>query len=91
MKLSKAQKHVLLLMKHGWSLCVTSGFHTNHWLQEDGCGRGGNTEKVNANTFWAIASKNWVKRNGGRYPTTSYGITGAGLEILAKQIREDKV
>jgi len=83
------QKQVLLLMKHGWALCSTNGFnHTRHWLQENGCGKGGNTEKVNTNTFWAIAGRDWIAKNGGKYPTTSYGITSKGLDALARHRKD---
>ncbi len=82
MKPSKAQKNVLLLMKHGWELCKSSTMSGRSWLQENGCGKGGKTQEVNGNTFFALSKRGWIGCSKRSFPTSCYAITGRGLNVL---------
>ena len=66
-KLTKLQQKVVDLMKAGWELGVSDHFTTTSrmerycWLQKNGLGKGGLTEKVNMNTLQALISKGMIK------------------------------
>lgn len=80
-KLSKPMQRVIDLMAEGWDCCVSRGYTSSVFLQKDGCGRGGKSEKVNSNTFSAIYERGLVREHSTRYPTTIYVLSYAGKEL----------
>ncbi len=56
-ELTKAQLHVVELMRQGWELGQRDG---RCWLQQDGYGKGGKIEDVNANTIYALYNHNII-------------------------------
>ena len=74
MKLSKSQQHVVDLMDQGWHLGMTGGINPEPWLQRDGLGYGGPTERIHRGTFWALWKKRAIinKDSGYRYGGTEY-------------------
>jgi hypothetical protein len=82
MKLSKQMLRALTLMKEGYELGHSMGFSGSVWLQKGGCGRGGATEKIRFDTFFALRDRQLIAHVGTSYPTDKYGITCEGLAQL---------
>lgn len=84
-KLTQNQVEAIRLMANGWELgCSWStGGGIRYWLQQGGCGRGGDSRKVNASTVSGLFKRSLVdmKKNG--FPTTTYELTPAGREMAA--------
>jgi len=76
MKLSKRQQIVVDRMQESWALCVSRGFHSNVWLQKNGCGRGGESEQVSFSTFHALYKRNLITLNKDGYPTECWKLKG---------------
>lgn len=72
MKLSKTQQDVVDLMKNGWELGSTMTFEGGCWLQENGCGRGGNTERVSNSTVHALLNKGIICEKKAKFPLRTY-------------------
>jgi len=64
MALSKNQQRVVDLMGDGWALGLSCGRETCAWLQQDGLGRGGATEKVTLATFNGLWKEGAIKAKG---------------------------
>ena len=76
MKLSKAQQAVVDLMREGWSLCSSTSISISGiWLQEYGCGCGGQTQKVNAHTFFALKKRGVIEIQSNQFPTSCHRLT----------------
>lgn len=82
MKLSKTQIKVLSLMRDGWEMGASDGLYFTIWLQKNGVGRGGPTEKVNGRTFISLEERKLIKTSKNGYPTKKYVIADAGIEAL---------
>lgn len=78
-KVTKKQAHVLQLMNEGWELGVSSSLTSHIWLQQDGLGRGGNTEGVHTNTFKGLYTRRLIKQKTRSFPTRLWGLTEAGI------------
>ena len=81
MKLSKAQQRVIDLMSEGWELGHSRGYQTSAWMQKDGIGRGGDSEKVNANTFFALRGKGLITVAREGFPTNVYKLCSQESEL----------
>ena len=81
MKLSPVQQKVIDLMKQGWEMGVSMTMDSRVWLQEDGVGRGGKSQKVNANTFFSLCSKGLIELKAQSFPTSKYGLTEKGIAL----------
>ena len=82
-KLSELQMTVLECMALGWSLCSEQGFQRSAWLQEDGCGRGGETRSVNFSTLHSLSKRGLIRVKARDYPTTSWILAGPWLRRRA--------
>jgi len=71
-KLSNPQQKVIDLMKAGWELGVNGGINNRAWLQRDGCGRGGPTEDVHFNTFYALYKRHLIVIKKAGFPTATW-------------------
>lgn len=90
---TKAQLQVLRRLREGWALGLNTTFHGKPWLQRDGLGKGGPTERVTHSTLNALHTQELValKREG--FPFREYKLTRKGacsvikheLEELAKR------
>ncbi len=74
-RLSAAQIHVLERMRQGWALCTSEGFDSSCWLQRDGCGKGGLSEKVRSDTWFSLFKRKLIHRKEQRYPTSTWELT----------------
>ena len=81
MKLSKAQKEIVGLMKDGWELGHSQGMHPRAWIQKGGVGRGGDTMKMSMSTFHVLLDKNLVELSLKSFPTSKYNLTELGKSI----------
>ena len=82
-KLTPARLAVLLKMAEGWELGRSTSLAMNvnrEWLQKDGIGRGGETEKVRAGTARALESAQLIKRVRASFPSQAYVITDYGRQ-----------
>ena len=76
MKLSKIQQEVIDLMRDGWELGQSKGFHESTWLQQGGCGKGGPTKKISSATLTALYDRGLIVKNEHKYPRTTYKLKG---------------
>ena len=74
MKLSEKQLEVINLMSEGWELCVSSTMSSRAWLQKNGCGKGGDTKNVHANTFYSLLDRGFLKLKCDGFPTRCYDL-----------------
>jgi len=72
MKLSKAQQAVVDAMRNGWQLGEGMDFRGRTWLQQGGCGRGGTTKEVRANTVSALLRAGAIKKDEESFPLRTY-------------------
>ena len=73
MKLSKSQIKVINLMNDSWQLVSTMGLYNQvFWLQKGGCGRGGESINVNANTVRSLIKAGIITMNTREYPLQTY-------------------
>jgi hypothetical protein len=72
MNLSKAQQIVVDKMREGWELGCGMDLHGHPWLQKNGCGRGGETIKVNRNTFCSLLSLGVIENVNRTFPLATY-------------------
>lgn len=75
MKLSKTQAEVVELMKQGWALCSSATFDGGSWIQKNGCGKGGETKTVSANTVCALYKKGVIELKIDGFPTRCHKLT----------------
>lgn len=80
MKLSKPQQKVINLMSAGWALGAEFGLNTRCWLQQDGLGRGGETEDVRSDTFHSLYKNGLIEKVKSGFPASTYGLTEFGKE-----------
>lgn len=79
MKLSPAQLEVLRLMADGWELgSSVSSQRSSTWLQKGGCGRGGESQTVSANTIAALWNRDLIEFGERSFPTQTYKLTALG-------------
>lgn len=79
MKLSKAQQKIIELMKEGWELGRSTSFASNRaWVQQDGVGRGGKSEKMSISTFCVLLDKKLIELKKDGFPTSKYQLTELG-------------
>lgn len=69
-ELSRRMQEVIDLMDEGWSLCST--FHSGSWLQKNGCGMGGETKRVHANTVHALLERGLIVLSRFGFTTSAY-------------------
>ena len=75
-KLTKLQQHVVGRMNEGWALGLSTGIAPNAWLQQNGLGRGGATEKVNIATFSGLHRRGVIRnKNTSQFPSVAYVLT----------------
>lgn len=72
MKTTAKMDAVLNMMRDGWSLCYGSGLGTCIWLQKNGCGRGGDSERVHAATFHGLFKRGLIRESHTNYPTSTW-------------------
>lgn len=80
-KLSPAQMKVLKLMAEGWELGLSSGLNFYAWLQKNGLGCGGPTERVHAGTFNGLCRRGLVRQVRYGFLSSLYGLTDDGKKI----------
>jgi len=78
--LTPSQKEVIKLMREGWELGA-SGSTSNHWLQKDGVGRGGETKKINNSIAFVLREKNLIFCPEYHFPSSTYLLTELGKTI----------
>ena len=74
-KLSANQQSVVDKMKEGWQLGLHMGYNTRYWLQKNGCGRGGETQEVNAHTARALRSKGLIVVDETSFPLQTFRLS----------------
>lgn len=72
MKLSQRQQEVIDLMKQGWELGLSSGWHTWCSIQQGGQGKGGESRNININTLNSLQEKKLIEFDYEKYPTKIY-------------------
>lgn len=82
MKISEAQIKLLQLMDSGWQLGTSSGITSRTWLQKGGCGKGGESRRVNTNTKHALWEKGLIELDKIGFPTTTWKLTEQGKSAL---------
>lgn len=75
MKISKAQQRVVTLMEEGWELGWSSSIGGRIWLQKNGVGRGGETERVLPATAMALIKAGIIVCDKPSFPTSKYRLT----------------
>lgn len=60
-KLSDRQREAIGFMRNGYELGYSSGYNTNVWLQEGGCGKGGKAQKMTFGTFDALRDRGLIE------------------------------
>lgn len=75
MKLSKRQQELVDLMKSDWQLGKSMGFSGRYWLQKGGCGKGGESKDVNANTAYALYKAGLIAVDVEKWPLRTYKLT----------------
>lgn len=73
--ISKAQGRVLERMRNGWQLGLSTALHSRWWLQKGGCGRGGESENVNAGTALALLRRELIQVDKQGFPLTTYRLS----------------
>jgi hypothetical protein len=68
----KQEEIIKLLETKEWEIATTSGWHTSCWIQKGGIGKGGESYKVNRNTFNALFKKGLLIRAGNIYGPQIY-------------------
>lgn len=86
-KLSKAQIDVLQAIIDGFEIGISMAFDAHVLLQHGGIGRGGESRRVNLNTFHALKDKGLIEKAKVEFPTARYRITAAGRYALAQAAR----
>jgi hypothetical protein len=81
-KISPAQRLVLLRMNSGWELGFSSVISPGAWLQYEGVGCGGRMLTVSIVTFFRLKDLGLIEIAEKSYPTSKYKLTKAGCEIL---------
>lgn len=81
MKLSNAQQHVIDRMKQGWQLGNSMTIGGRFWIQSGGCGSGGPSEDVNANTVQALVKRRLIDVDKQKFPTCTWKLTKRGIEM----------
>jgi len=74
MKLTKAQQRVLDKMRHGWQLGHDMTLNGRYWLQQGGCGRGGEFQTVPYPTVHALEQKGAIEIDLETYPRRTYRV-----------------
>lgn len=75
MKLTKAQGRVVARMKEGWELGWSNTMDGRVWLQKDGVGRGGETERVLSATAHALVKAGIIVCDKREFPTSKYRLS----------------
>lgn len=84
-KLSKVQVEVLEKMANGWKLGRSASIiNSRAWLQNGGCGRGGESLKVSSATLKALMNAGLIVRDTFKYPTQTYSLSVAEEPIAVK-------
>lgn len=79
MKLSPSQQRVVDRMREGWELGISNSISApNAWLQRDGLGRGGPTEKVSRGTVDALRKRGIITTGRFSFPTQRYTLSPTG-------------
>lgn len=81
MKLSESQQHVIDRMKTGWQLGETMTFEGGFWMQEGGCGHGGEHEKVGAGTVQALLKRRLIEMDQSKFPIRTWKLTKRGMKV----------
>jgi len=81
MKISKVQRKIILRMREGWELGQEMGFHSSHWLQKKGIGKGGESLDVRVDTVHALFKRKLIQTKSQDYPIRKYELTEKGREI----------
>lgn len=71
-KLSKTQQQVIDRLKEGWELASSMDMDPVVWLQENGIGKGGVSEKVRWGTLQSLLRLKVIRRSTREYPVTHY-------------------
>lgn len=81
-KISPAMEAVLTAMDSGWELAFSDVLDGRCWLRMGVAGRGGESRRVNANTFHALLASNLIRVRKRGFPTTTWELTDAGRAHL---------
>lgn len=88
-KLSQAQIDVLQAIIDGFEIGISMTFDPRVLLQHGGIGRGGESRKVNLNTFHALRDRGYIEKVKVEFPHAHYRITQAGRYALAQANRHE--
>ncbi|MFA5306526.1 MAG: hypothetical protein WC365_03690 [Candidatus Babeliales bacterium] len=80
-KLTDKQKEVIKLMANGWELGLDIGLTGRYWMQQGGCGRGGESKNIHANTIYFLNHKKLIKSTKREFPLEHFELTETGKEI----------
>ncbi|KKN50757.1 hypothetical protein LCGC14_0629270 [marine sediment metagenome] len=83
MRLGKKQKYVLKKMALNWELGRDLAFRGTPWLQEGGCGYGGETDySISSSVLQSLYVKKLIKVAYKRFPLEGYELTTSGKAIV---------
>ena len=85
-KPTKAQMKVLTLMVNGWELGVETSINGSVWIQKNGLGRGGKTEKVHINTFNGLYTRRLIKEKKYGFPHSVWELTDIGRKLFESSL-----
>lgn len=80
MKLTEAQEHVVTRLKEGWELGWSLTMDGRVWLQKDGVGRGGITEKVSTATAKALRDAGVIVCDKREFPSSRYRLAPGAVK-----------
>lgn len=79
--LTGKQKEVLKLMADGWELGLDIGISGRYWMQQGGCGKGGESRNLHTNTIYFLIRKNMISRTKREFPLEHYALTEEGRKV----------
>ena len=82
MKATKTQLDILQKMNDGWELGYYQGLVASCNLKEGGIGRGGQSQQVKTNTFFALWMKGLIVISKYGPSTDKYSLTEKGKALL---------
>lgn len=88
-KLTKLRAQILNRMRDGWEMGMAPKLRlgTSYWIQRNGVGRGGETQRFNSSTFEYFLSNKLIELKAKRYPTSIYQLAPLGHDIV-KQLND---
>lgn len=83
MKLGKNQLYILQRMATGWELGLDISARGTPWLQNGGCGKGGEADhSITRDVVASLVKRGLIKTAYRRFPLMGYELTEIGREAI---------